>query len=168
MVTNSGLPNERLLLRQGHPVPLTPKVFDTLLVFVENSGRLLTKDELMKLIWPHATVEEGNLSQNIFMLRKRLGESPPEERYIVTIPLQGYRFIARVRGLGESEIVATAQARVSQKKTSPVASLAVLPFKLLGEPSEDRHLGAGIADALVTKLSRTGCIIVRPTTAVLK
>lgn len=162
------LPNERLLLREGRPVPLTPKVFDTLLVFVENSGRLLTKDELMKLIWPHATVEEGNLSQNIFMLRKRLGESPPEHRYIVTIPLQGYRFIAKVRELGESEVAAAAQARTSHKKPSAVTSLAVLPFKMLGEQSEDRHLGAGIADALVTKLSRTGHMIVRPTTAVLK
>lgn len=156
------LPNERLLLRDGRPVALTPKVFDTLLVFVENSGRLLTKDELMKLIWPHATVEEGNLSQNIFVLRKSLGEKPPEQRFIVTIPLQGYRFVAKVR-----ELRATSET-VPQPKLSPVTSLAVLPFKLLCEEHEDHHLGAGIADALGTKLSRTGRIIVRPTTAVLK
>jgi DNA-binding winged helix-turn-helix (wHTH) protein/tetratricopeptide (TPR) repeat protein len=159
------LPNERLLLRDGNPVALTPKVFDTLLVFVENSGRLLSKDELMKLIWPDATVEEGNLSQNIFVLRKTLGENPPRERYIVTIPLQGYRFIAKVKELRQGDETAGA----SQTKTSPVTSLAVLPFKLLGdERDDDRHLGAGIADALVTKLSRIGRIIVRPTTTVLK
>ena len=159
------LPNERLLLREGRAVSLTPKVFDTLLVFVENSGRLLTKDELMKLIWPHATVEEGNLSQNIFVLRKSLGENPPERRYIVTIPLQGYRFVAKVR---ELRATSETQTRVLQPKPSSVTSLAVLPFKLLGEEGEDHHLGAGIADALGTKLSRIGRIIIRPTTAVLK
>lgn len=158
------LPNERLLLRDGHPVPLTPKVFDTLLVFVENSGRLLTKDELMKLIWPHATVEEGNLSQNIFVLRKTLGEDPPLHRYIVTIPLQGYRFIAKVKELRENDQPVPA----AQTKFSPVTSLAVLPFKLLGDDRNDQYLGSGIADALVTKLSRIGRIIIRPTTAVLK
>ena len=160
------LPNERLLLRDGRHIALTPKVFDTLLVFVENSGRLLTKDELMKLIWPHATVEEGNLSQNIFVLRKRLGERPPEQRYIVTIPLQGYRFIPKVRELRGSDGLLKSEA--SKTKPSPVTSLAVLPFKLLDEEPDDRHLGAGIADALVTKLSRVGRIVVRPTTAVLK
>lgn len=158
------LPNERLLLRGGHPVALTPKVFDTLLVFVENSGRLLTKDELMKLIWPHATVEEGNLSQNIFVLRKTLGENLPQQRYIVTLPLQGYRFVAKVKELHEPKEAAGS----FQTKLSAVTSLAVLPFKVLGGESNDQHLGAGIADALVTKLSRIGRIIIRPTTAVLK
>ena len=162
------LPNERLLLRDGRPVALTPKVFDTLLVLVENSGRLLKKDELMKLIWPHATVEEGNLSQNIFVLRKTLGENPPAERYIVTIPLQGYRFIAPVREFRGNSETAVSNPQLLQSKYSPVTSLAVLPFKLLGEEHDDRHLGAGIADALVTKLTRTGRIIVRPTTAILK
>ncbi len=163
------LPNERLLLREGHPVALTPRVFDTLLVFVENSGRLLTKDELMKLIWPDATVEEGNLSQNIFVLRKTLGENPPEQRYIVTIPLRGYRFIAKVKEVhGDLETASSPPIRPGQTKLLPVTSLAVLPFKLLGEDSNEPHLGAGIANALITKLSRIGRIIVRPTTAVLK
>ena len=160
------LPNERLLLRDGHPLALTPKVFDTLLAFVENSGRLLTKDELMKLIWPQASVEEGNLTQNIFVLRKTLGESPPERRYIVTIPLKGYRFIAKVR-----ELHRVNDAELSQQaktKLSPVTSLAVLPFKSLVDDKEDLQLGAGIADALITKLSRLDRISVRPTTAVLK
>jgi TolB-like protein/tetratricopeptide (TPR) repeat protein len=163
------LPNERLLLRDGHAVPLTPKVFDTLLVFVENSGRLLTKDELMKLIWPETTVEEGNLSQNIFVLRKTLGERPPEQRYIVTIPLRGYRFITKVREIaGETGTAGFPKTEPRQSQRSFVTSLAVLPFKTLGEESDELQIGAGIADALITKLSRINRIIVRPTTAVLK
>lgn len=159
------LPNERLLLRDKQVIPLTPRVFDTLLVFVENSGRVLSKDELMKLIWPDTTVEEGNLSQNIFILRKSLGEAPPEQRYIVTIPMKGYRFIAKVRSLRESD---GPPQTTRQFKLSAVTSLAVLPFKLLGEESSDRYLGCGLADSLITKLSRIGRIVVRPTTAVLK
>ena len=80
---------ERLLLRAGSPVPLAPKVFETLLAFVRNRGRLLTKDELMNFIWGDTVVEEGNLTQNIFVLRKVLGETPQEHKYLVTIPLQG-------------------------------------------------------------------------------
>ncbi len=162
------LPNERLLLRDRQVIPLTPRVFDTLLVFVENSGRILSKDELMKLIWPDTTVEEGNLSQNIFVLRKSLGEVPPEQRYIVTIPMKGYRFIAKVRARREENEPASPRQTTRQFKLSAVTSLAVLPFKLLGEESSDRYLGCGLADALVTKLSRIGRIVVRPTTAVLK
>src|SRR4051812_29106032 len=64
------LPFERLLLRDNKPLPLTPRVFDTLLAFVQNSGRLLSKDELMTMVWGETIVEESNLTQNIFVLRK--------------------------------------------------------------------------------------------------
>jgi DNA-binding winged helix-turn-helix (wHTH) protein len=64
---------KRILIRQGEPVALAPKVFDTLLFLVQNSGRILEKDELMRSLWPDSFVEEGNLSQNIFVLRKILG-----------------------------------------------------------------------------------------------
>src|SRR5215210_5577884 len=93
------LPGERRLLRRGETVALTPKVFDTLLALVRHSGRLLAKDELMKMIWQDSFVEEGNLTQNIFILRKLLGESPNDHQYIVTIPGQGYRFVAEVLGI---------------------------------------------------------------------
>jgi DNA-binding winged helix-turn-helix (wHTH) protein/Tol biopolymer transport system component len=86
----------RLLLRGEEPLALTPKAFDTLLVLVQNGERLVTKDELMKALWPDSFVEEANLTQNIFMLRKALGESPSEHRYIVTVPGRGYRFAAKV------------------------------------------------------------------------
>ena len=74
-------------------VALTPKAFDTLLLLVRNSGHLLEKDELINSLWPETFVEEGSLSNNIFLLRKALGEDPA---FIATVPRRGYRFIARV------------------------------------------------------------------------
>ena len=79
---------ERLLVRDGIALPLTPKLFDTLLLLVENSGHLLLKDELMKSLWPDSFVEEVNLSQNVSRLRKILGETPSQQ-YIATIAGQG-------------------------------------------------------------------------------
>ncbi len=95
--------SERLLLRDGQVVPLTPKVFDTLLVLAENSGHILTKDEVMKAVWPDTVVEETNLSKNISTLRKALGESSDNHPYIETIPWRGYRFVASVREVGEED-----------------------------------------------------------------
>jgi DNA-binding winged helix-turn-helix (wHTH) protein/TolB-like protein len=88
---------ERVLLREGEPVPLTPKVFDILLVLVENGGRVVGKEDLMKRVWPSTFVEEGNLTQNISLLRKALGESPNGVQFIETVPRRGYRFVAPTR-----------------------------------------------------------------------
>ncbi|HZS06186.1 MAG TPA: winged helix-turn-helix domain-containing protein [Blastocatellia bacterium] len=88
---------DRQLLRDGKNVPLPPKVFETLLVLVENSGRVLEKDELIRVLWPDSFVEESSLSQNIFQIRKALGEGASEQPYIETIPRRGYRFVASVR-----------------------------------------------------------------------
>jgi len=88
----------RLLLRGGQAVSLTPKVFDTLLVLVENRDRVMGKDELIRLLWPGSFVEDRSLAVNISTLRKALGESAGEHRYIVTLPGQGYRFVADVHG----------------------------------------------------------------------
>ena len=74
-------PAERLLFKEEREVPLTPKVFDTLLVLLENTSHVLTKQELMQKVWPDSFVEENNLAQNIWALRKALGE-----RYIQTVP----------------------------------------------------------------------------------
>ena len=87
---------ERVLLRDGEAVPLPPRVFDTLLLLVRNSGRALEKDALMKELWPDTFVEEVNLAQHISLLRKALGESATEHQYIETIPRRGYRFLAKV------------------------------------------------------------------------
>ena len=89
--------SKRLLCRGGAPVPLTPKVFDTLLYLVEHPGTALTKDELMSAVWPDTVVEENNLGQNISKLRSVLGESPGDHRWIVTLPGRGYRFVADVK-----------------------------------------------------------------------
>jgi DNA-binding winged helix-turn-helix (wHTH) protein/pimeloyl-ACP methyl ester carboxylesterase len=93
---------ERRLLRLGRPVPLTIKVFDTLRVLVEHSGRLLTKDELMHAIWPDSVVEENNLNHNISVLRRALGEQATGQRFIETVPRVGYRFVATVKGSGQA------------------------------------------------------------------
>ena len=93
---------KRLLFCGERRVPVAPKVFDTLLVLVENSGRVVEKDELMRLVWPDTIVEENNLNQTISALRKALGEDPTQHRYIVTVPGRGYRFVGTVNGSPES------------------------------------------------------------------
>jgi len=85
---------ERILLREGELVPLTPKVFDILVTLVEHGGQVVAKDDLMKRVWPNTFVEEGNLTQNISLLRKALGESPGGVQFIETVPRRGYRFVA--------------------------------------------------------------------------
>lgn len=96
----------RLLFRDGQSVPLTSKAFDTLLVLILHRDRVVEKDELLKTIWPNSFVEEANLAQNVSALRKALGESPGEHRFIATVPGQGYRFVADVRqfGAGQTEV----------------------------------------------------------------
>src|SRR5215216_869117 len=94
---------ERMLFKDDREVPLTPKVFDTLLVLLENSGHVLTKKELMQQVWPDSFVEENNLAQNISILRKALGEGKEGEHYIQTVPKRGYRFLADVHVSGGEE-----------------------------------------------------------------
>ena len=86
-------PAERLLCRNGRPVPLTPKAFDTLHALVINEGRAISKDDPLTRIWPDAHVTEGTLAQNIFAIRKALGET----QSIETVPKFGYRFGLPVR-----------------------------------------------------------------------
>src|SRR5215471_2313833 len=104
---------ERRLLRNGEPIPLTPKAFDTLVVLVENGGHAVEKDALMQRVWPDAFVEEATIAQNIRTLRKALGPSPSGSQYIETIPKHGYRFVAAVRQLvpGEPDLIIERQPR---------------------------------------------------------
>ena len=88
--------DERRLTRGGRAIPLRTKVFDTLCVLVEHSGRLLTKHELMQSIWPDTVVEENNLNHNISTLRRSLDEHVTGQHYIETVPRVGYRFVADV------------------------------------------------------------------------
>ena len=108
-------PAERKLLRGDEIVVLTPKAFDTLVLLVRNSGHLLEKDELLSKLWPDAFVEEGSLTNNIFLLRKALGEDPA---FIETVPRRGYRFVGAVRQLPVIE------SSHSQRQADKLADLA--------------------------------------------
>src|SRR5262249_13809499 len=105
-------PAERLLLRDGKPVPLTPKAFETLLALIQRGGRLVEKDELMKQVWSDASVEEANLARNIWTLRKALKDGEGDHRYIETVPKLGYRFVAPVRELPNEPVDVLVQRRV--------------------------------------------------------
>jgi Tol biopolymer transport system component/DNA-binding winged helix-turn-helix (wHTH) protein len=100
-------PVRRVLLRAGKAVALKPKVFETLLVLVRNSGRVLGKDELMQRVWPDTVVEEVNLAHNISVLRKALGQRSDENRFIITVPGKGYGFVADVARTQREPIPAT-------------------------------------------------------------
>src|SRR5262245_21458790 len=89
-------PRERRLLCKGRPVPLPGKAFDLLVCLVSRAPRLVRKDELLTLVWPDTIVEETNLNYTISLIRKALLEGRGGQRYIETVPRQGYRFVADV------------------------------------------------------------------------
>jgi Tol biopolymer transport system component/DNA-binding winged helix-turn-helix (wHTH) protein len=93
---------KRLLLRDGEPVPLTPKAFDTLALLVRRSGHVVGKAELLDEIWADAFVEESTIAQNVFTLRKALGQNHTENQFIETVPKHGYRFIAHVKAIDDA------------------------------------------------------------------
>ena len=86
-----------LLFRDGQPLPLTPKAVETLVALVQRGGQLLKKDDLIKIVWPDRVIEESNVTQNIYLLRKTLGEGSNGQSYIETVPRRGYRFVGEVR-----------------------------------------------------------------------
>jgi DNA-binding winged helix-turn-helix (wHTH) protein/Flp pilus assembly protein TadD len=104
-------PDKQTLLRENVAVPVTPKAFETLLVLVRRSRDVVSKEELLEEVWPNSFVEESNLSQNIFLLRKALGDTAENRQYIVTLPGRGYRFAASVRTVTEQGEALVAQAR---------------------------------------------------------
>jgi TolB-like protein/Tfp pilus assembly protein PilF len=135
---------ERILLRRGELVPLTPRVFDTLLYLVQHHGKVLEKNELMAQIWPDAIVEENNLNQNISTLRRVFGETRGGNRYIVTVPGRGYRFAATVTDNAGRDIP---QANAPQ-------TIAVLPFVNMSADPENVYFCEGLAEELLNALSR--------------
>lgn len=92
-------PDQRLLLRDQQPISLSPKAFDLLLLLLQRSGQVVLKDDLMKALWPDTFVEESNLGQHVFQIRKALGDRSQDSSYIVTVPGRGYRFAHSVRTL---------------------------------------------------------------------
>src|ERR1700753_4038754 len=97
-------PARETLLKEGVSVPLTPKTFQILLVLVRHGKEIVTKDDLMKTVWPDTFVEEANLSRNIFMLGTALGETAQDHRYIVTVPGRGYRLVENVHLIPDQEV----------------------------------------------------------------
>ena len=113
---------ERLLLRDGVPIPLTPKSFDLLLALITQPGHLLEKETLLKTVWPDSFIEENNLADNIFKLRKALGEGENGQKFIETIPKRGYRFIATV-----TESIADESQSIPQVDNQPMTVQPVSP-----------------------------------------
>ena len=109
-------PVERRLSREGQPITLRAKIFDTLCVLVEAHGHLLDKDELIRRVWPDAVVEEGNLATNISALRKTLGEPATGQKYVETVPGRGYRFVAEVREIQRRESGPWHESRLAATK----------------------------------------------------
>lgn len=154
---------EQLLLRDGAPVRLTQKAFETLLVLVERVGHLVEKDELLRTVWPDTFVEEANLSQNIFKLRKALGTRPGGLQYIETVPKRGYRFIARVTEMPMESGPSAPATRDSSKSTRHKAqargediinSLAVLPLFNVSDDVNLEYLSDGITESIINSLSK--------------
>jgi DNA-binding winged helix-turn-helix (wHTH) protein len=145
----------RVLLREGEIVPLTPKIFETLLLLLQHRGKLVEREQLIQTVWHDDYIEEGNISSTIYLLRKVLGD----KCYIATVPRHGYRFIAPVRELRVAE------------QTSPVQTasvIAILPFRSLNTQERDDGLSLGLADALITQLSHSRKLTVRPTSVIRK
>ena len=130
-------PSQRLLLRNGSPVSVTPKAFDLLIVLVEQSGKLLDRDALLETVWPGVIVEEGNLSVTISHLRKVLGDDRGKHEYIETVSKRGYRFVAPVTESCESSFespsLALEEGRMANHESVPKPDphLDPVPPKLL-------------------------------------
>jgi DNA-binding winged helix-turn-helix (wHTH) protein/TolB-like protein len=124
-------PANHQLLNDGEPVALTPKVQEILLVLVENDGRLTTKEELMRRVWPDSCVEEANLTVNISTLRRILGETIEGRPYIQTVPKKGYRFVAPVTEVAEVALT-TIDHELSRVVASPARAVRPLTLRRLG------------------------------------
>ncbi len=139
---------KRVLHEGGKVIPLTPKVFDTLVYMLEHAGETFSKEALMQAVWPDTIVEENNLNQNISTLRRLLGEKRGENRYIATIPGRGYQFTATVAGVGGA-----AKAQSPTKHETRVA-LAVLPFDNMTGDAGRAYLADGLTEETIAAMGQ--------------
>ena len=151
------LPAERMFLRDGAPVSLTDKTFDTLLVLVRRHGQLVDRSELIRTVWADSFVEEGNLTVVICTLRKVLGDENGKRDYIQTVARHGYRFIAEVRDIFP-EAIANREA-LPREKAEVVVLPASSPFselKLMSRSRGFRNAAAAVAILLLSLAAWTG------------
>ena len=157
---------QRILWKEGQPLTLAPKVFDTLLVLIERRERIIGKEELMRALWPDTSVEESNLSQNIFMLRKILREGGPDnEPYIQTIKKRGYRFTCPVKEIqeerspsvtpeGSEDRDTSTEPEIPSRQANATTSIAVLPMVNETNDSTVEYLSDGITESIINILSQ--------------
>lgn len=143
-------PAERRLSAAGKSIPLTPKVFDTLVLLVERAGHVVSKDELMKLLWPRGYVEESNLTKHIWLIRRALGDGEDDSRFIETVPKVGYRFVAPVTsGLSSAAGIDISQAEALQPVGAPLTpALASASTVARSAAAETPQKAAGMATRL--------------------
>jgi DNA-binding winged helix-turn-helix (wHTH) protein/Tfp pilus assembly protein PilF len=150
---------QRLLTKGSCVTPLPPKIFDLLLALAESGGRTLEKESLLKKLWPGTFVEEGSLTRNISTLRKVLGESPDDQKYIMTIPKRGYRFVPQV-STGVAPLVRPREPAIvwwERRETDPsfqIQSIAVKPFENISGDDSQNYFAEILTEALIGELAR--------------
>lgn len=150
-----------VLLHDDQPVPLTQKQTETLIVLVQNSGRLVKKDELIDKVWADACVEPANLTQNIFILRKILARYDPAVQFIETAPRRGYRFVGAVREITADSSPApieylsntSREADAERDQFEEFNSLAVLPFINATADPDAEYLSDGLTESIINSLA---------------
>lgn len=156
--------SKRVLTCEGETIALTPKATDILIMLVMNAGELVEKDELLRQVWPDTFVEESNLTQNIFLLRRALGDERAGPRYIETVARRGYRFVAPVRANGSH--AADPEVKEVAAATTPI--VAVLPFVNGTRGEELEYLADGLTDNIINNLSRVSKLRVMSHSAVFR
>ncbi|HEX3250128.1 MAG TPA: winged helix-turn-helix domain-containing protein [Pyrinomonadaceae bacterium] len=158
-------PSLPLLFRDGEPVQLSLKALETLVALVKHSGQVVKREHLIEIVWPNTVVEENNLSVNISLLRKALGDREDGDQYIETVPRRGYRFTATVRDVPNQ----SAQLEPAPSgRGAHALSIGVLPFNQIGNSVGEDYLGIGLCDTLITRLSNVRRFVMRPTSSVVR